>query len=210
MSAWNFKDLTGMKFGKLTVIERAENPKSEKVCWRCKCECGKETVVTRTNLTSGHTVSCGCLQKEVAAGFRFKHGFAGTKIYRIWLNMKTRCHNPNAINYGNYGGRGIKVCERWLDFQNFYEDVSKLEHFGEEGYSLDRIDNNGNYEPNNVRWASAKFQGRNTRVNNIVEFGCVKMTLIEASELSGIPYATLWARYKKGDRGDKLFRTVKN
>ena len=124
--------------------------------------------------------------------------------------MKQRCYNPNNKRYKDWGARGIKVCDRWKDsFENFYEDVSTLEHFGEKGYSLDRINNNGNYEPDNVRWADKKTQGRNRRTNHIVEYQGQKMCLKDAAEKSGINYEALRGRYKRGDRGERLFRPVK-
>lgn len=200
------KDLRGMKFGRLTVIERAEN-KGAKVCWRCKCDCGQETVVQSWNLTHKHTKSCGCIQDET---FSLKHGLSHTKIYDNWNMMKQRCLNPNIKSYSRYGGRGITVYPEWVDdFQNFYEYVSKLEHFGEKGYSLDRIDNDGDYCVGNVRWADQKTQGRNRRSNIIVEYEGEQMTLVEASELSGIEYHVLNIRYRTGDRGERLFRPVK-
>jgi len=204
-----FKDLTGLKFGRLTVVERADNDKHGYACWCCRCDCGNEVTVIGNDLKRGHSTSCGCLKKEKLIKRSTTHGMKHTKIFNKWIKIKSRCLNPNCKDYPNYGGRGIEICERWLDFQNFYDDVSQLEHFGEENYTLDRIDNNGNYEPCNVRFADRKTQGRNKRNNHLVEYEGVKMTLAEAAERSGINRSTLWARYKHGDRGDKLFRPVK-
>lgn len=209
-----FKDLTGMKFGRLTVLERANKTgNSGQAYWKCSCECGKLVIIRGTSLTSKHTVSCGCAHIEQARqrGIESKtHGLRHSSIYNVWNNIKQRCLNQSAINYMNYGGRGIQMYSEWIeDFQAFYEYVSKLEHFGEEGYSLDRIDNNGNYEPSNVRWADKKTQNRNKRTNRIVEYEGQKMTLVEASELSGVSLATLWARIKRGEKGEYLFRLPK-
>lgn len=191
----SLKNLVGQRFGRLTVIERAENLKSGKVRWKCRCECGVEKIVSSQDLKRGHVQSCGCLKKEILT----KHGMTGTVIYGTWHAIRDRCNNPNLSSYENYGGRGIKVCERWLDFQNFYDDISKLEHFGEEGYTLDRIDNNGNYEPGNVRWANSKTQARNTRRNIIVEYEGEKMCLMDVAERSGIQYNVLWKRFHCGE-----------
>lgn len=155
-------DLTGKQFGRLTVIKRIKSkvfPSGQKQSqYLCKCECGKLTVVISRNLKSGNTTSCGC----VALEYRTKHKAWNTKVYKCWDNMKSRCLNPKATGYAHWGGRGITVYSAWVhDFKAFYDYVSQLEHFGERGYSLDRINNNGNYEPNNLRWATKREQARN-------------------------------------------------
>lgn len=199
-----FKDLTGMTFGMLTVVERAPN-QGKRVRWKCRCECGNEVITRGDHLTSGHAKSCGCQQSKNQ--FKLKHSMSHSRIYRIWLGIKTRCFNPKDKGYKNYGGRGITMHIAWIDdFQAFYDCVSKLEHFGEEGYTLDRIDNNGNYEPNNLRWATSKEQCRNTRQNIIVEYNGQLMTLMDVSEKSGICWNTLKCRIKRGESGDFLFR----
>lgn len=200
-------DLTGQRFGRLTVIERVENNKFGQTRWKCHCDCGTDKVIDAQSLISGKTQSCGCLNLENHT----THQMAYTLIYRTWGSMKARCLNPNAPNYKNYGGRGIKICDEWQnDFQAFYDYVSQLEHYGEKGYTLDRINVNGNYEPNNLRWATAKEQRRNRRDNHIVEYKGVKMCLTDAAIKSGINKCTLLARVKKGDTGDELFRPVKS
>ena len=203
-----FQDLTGMTFGRLTVIERAPNI-GNLTAWLCRCECGKEIIVTAGDLKRKHTTSCGCGSVEKLIERSTTHGMTHTKIYRKWGNMIDRCENPNCKMYPYYGGRGIKVCERWHKFENFYEDVSKLEHFGEKGYSLDRIRVNEDYKPGNVRWADRNTQARNKRNNVIVEYQGVQMCLAEAAEKSGISYSTLCNRYQHGDRGERLFRPVR-
>lgn len=202
-----FKDLTGQTFDKLTVIERAENNKHGQVMWRCRCSCGNFCTVASNLLIGGNTKSCGCLRHQA---YHKTHGLSASVIYRKYKDILSRCYNPNRQNYERYGGRGITICEEWKNnFQAFYDYVSKLEHFDEKGYSLDRIDNNGNYEPSNVRWADNKTQCRNKRNNVIVEYQGQKMTLAEASEKSGINVGTLLSRIKRGDTGERLFRTVK-
>lgn len=201
------KDLTGQKFNRLTVIERVEN-KGEKVCWKCRCDCGNEITVRGSDLKGNLTKSCGCFQKEKASK-RATHKLAGTAIYNTWVHIKSRCLNHCDKAYKYYGARGINIYPQWADdFQTFYDYVSQLPHFGEKGYSLDRIDNDGSYEPNNVRWADIRTQLRNTSRNIFVEYNGISIPLIEAAELSGIKYHTLKRRYHRGDIGDRLFRPV--
>lgn len=198
-------DLRGQKFGRLTVIERAENAKCGEARWLCKCACGKEVVVFGNALRSGNTSSCGCWRGQ-------KHGMAHSKIYQTWQDIKRRCFNPNCKEFKNYGGRGITMFSEWIDdFQKFYDYVSNLPHFDEENYSLDRIDNNGNYEPDNLRWADQKTQCRNRRNNHLVKYGDRWVTLIELSDITDIPYQTLQKRLKRGITGEDLYKKpVKN
>lgn len=164
-----FKDLTGKSYGRLTVVKQAPDyiqPNGRRrVRWECVCSCPNKTIcaVRGEDLRSGNSQSCGCLQKETVRKTMTVHGKHGTHLSRIWRGMKSRCCNPNVANFKYYGGRGITVFPGWNDFQTFYDDVSKLPHFGEKGYSLDRINNDGNYEPGNVRWATAKEQSDNKR-----------------------------------------------
>lgn len=201
-------DLTGQKFGRLTVIERAEN-KGKHTYWKCRCDCGNDCVINSSNLIHGLTKSCGCLWQESVSS----HGIAKLdyKIYKTWFGIKERCTNPKHISYNNYGARKILIYPDWLNNpKNFYDYVSKLEHFGEEGYTLDRINNNGNYEPNNLRWADTKTQCRNKSNNHLVEYEGKIMTFIEMVEKSGINESTLRGRIRRGDTGEKLFRPVKH
>lgn len=202
------KDLVGQRFGRLTVVEFA-GVRGRNSYWKCVCDCG-ETIVTKSSyLTSGDTKSCGCLKLERISNLTAKHNMSKTKIFGVWATMLRRCFTPTNKKFSDYGGRGIKVCDEWRDnFKAFYEYVSNLEHYGEEGYSLDRINNDGDYEPGNVRWATLKEQGRNKRNNVFVEYDGEKMTLKEAADRSGLKYSTLYRRYCQGWNEQSLFASV--
>lgn len=197
-----FKDLAGQVFGRLTALEPVGKNEYRQYLWRCKCACGKECVVASGNLISGNTKSCGCLRGQA-------HGLSYDAAHVTWKNIKTRCFNPNGKSYKYYGARGITMYEPWIhDFKAFYDYVSKLEHCGEKGYSLDRIENDKNYEPGNLRYATQSEQNRNQHSNIWVEYQGEKMCLKGAAERSGINYDVLLRRYARGDRGERLFRAV--
>lgn len=157
-------NLVGQQFERLLVIEEDMTNNEKKAKWICKCDCGNIVSVYGHNLKSGTTKSCGCLYRDRKGEHnpRYETGLSREWIYSTWNSMKQRCFNPNATEYSAYGGRGITVCEEWKNsFKCFYEYVSKLPHYGEEGRSIDRINNNGNYEPGNVRWATKEQQYEN-------------------------------------------------
>jgi hypothetical protein len=170
-----FRDLTGQRFGRWLVVGLGEAIAYESAggitdyFYRCVCECGKSGLVRRSNLRSGGSRSCGCLAAELAALRERTHGYSGTRLYRIWVGIKQRCTNPSATKYEDYGGRGIAICARWRDgFEHFLADVgeSYREHVREHGErrtSLDRIDGDGHYEPQNCRWGTPTVQARNHR-----------------------------------------------
>lgn len=150
------KNLIGKNFGKLTVVNYKGSLERGGAKWECACSCGKLLVVTASNLNTGNTKSCGCFKKEKAT----KHGMWGTLAYTVWSNMIQRCTNTKSQVWDYYGGRGITVCTRWLKFENFFEDMGQPP----EGLEIDRIDNYGNYEPDNCRWTDRSTQMNNTRV----------------------------------------------
>lgn len=159
-------DLMCEKFGRLRVVGDHPNQRGN-AQWLCHCDCGTEIVVRACNLKSGHTQSCGCLHSEHSREQSLKnrtHGHGGRDkkrsiTYNSWYNMKARCSNPKATGYENYGGRGITVCKRWLEFENFLADMGERP----DGLTLDRKNNEGNYEPSNCRWATRIEQNNNTR-----------------------------------------------
>jgi hypothetical protein len=145
-------ELTGLRFGRLVVGDFAGISKFGSKLWECLCDCGTTKIISSASLRQGGTVSCGCKMRE---GRPPKHGKTGSKVWKAWEAMLDRCHNPKNKRFHDYGGRGIVVCYRWLKFENFYEDMWDPA----KGMSLDRLNNDGNYEPSNCRWATAKTTG---------------------------------------------------
>ena len=164
----NLPIIIGQKFGRLVVEDFAGRNSSGQPHWICRCTCGQPRIVYAQNLLHGLTQSCGCLQKERSSNVNTRHGDAGKGewkyLYQTWLKVRQRCHNPNDSSYSNYGGRGIQVCEEWRNsYEAFAEYVLSECGARPQGYSIDRIDNDGHYEPGNVRWADRKTQRANSR-----------------------------------------------
>lgn len=192
-----YADITGMVFGRLTALNLSEvSVHKDRVKWKCKCTCGKTKDIAISNLRSGHTQSCGCLQKEKTGKRARVHGLSKSKEHGIWSNMKRRCSDSTNKMFQNYGGRGITVCDEWQNsFKAFYRDMGPRPS---SKHSIDRIDNDGNYEPGNCRWATQSEQGNNTRVNvNLTHEGETK-TQVEWGRKLNISHKTIHARFKRG------------
>lgn len=196
------KDVAGQRFGRLIALQDVGVKKDRHHIWRCICDCGAITEVAINQLTMGKTQSCGCLQRETASIKNTTHGmrrhYEKPRLYRIWLSMKDRCYNSNNKCFNSYGGRGITVCDEWKnDYIAFYEWAMK------NGYadtlSIDRINNDGNYEPENCRWATSAEQSRNTSRNRIYQIDGEKLCRADVSKKYGVSIsAILWRTEHKG------------
>ena len=190
------QDLTGQRFGRLTVIEE-DGRKNGGIAWRCRCDCGNYTTVRANHLKRGLIKSCGCYNQDIIT----RHGMSHTRLHSVWSCMIDRCTNPNAQEADRYYNRGIRVCDEWLVFENF-RDWALANGFVDDVKrgvcTLDRIDNDGNYEPSNCRWATAKQQARNRSNNVVIEMNGERHCLAEWAELLGEPAAKLRSRYRRG------------
>lgn len=193
-------DKSGQRFGYLTVLERVPDINGE-TAWLCQCICGNTKVVKRRNLTRGYTKSCGCRAFES----KKTHGMRGTRLYGIWSRMKRRCLNPKDDHYRNYGARGIGICIEWLAFEPFKDWA--LSNGYEENLTIDRIDVNGNYCPENCRWVDIKTQENNKRNNHLIEYDGQTHNLTEWAELIGIERHVLYQRLRKGWSIEKALST---
>lgn len=183
------KNIVGNKFGELLVLECAGKDKNGKYLWLCSCTCGKRKIIRGNHLCSGASKSCGC--KEAV---KKTHGMTHTKEYNTWRGMIARCTYVKHPQFMDYGGRGIRVCKRWLSFSNFYADMGVRPR----GMCLERIDNNGNYEPKNCKWISQPKQSRNRRGNRLITWGDKTRCMSEWAEIKGIKAMTLQRRLNLG------------
>lgn len=189
-------DLTGQRFGRLTVIARAPNT-GKRVKWVCLCDCKKEKIVDGGHLRSGAIQSCGCLHREVTSIKHSTHRKSESILYHIWCGIKARCHNPQNKSYMRYGGRGIAICLEWeTSFEVFYNWAIRNGY--KPGLTIDRIDNDKGYYPDNCRWTTEVIQARNRRSNRLLQFQGDIRPIAEWAEIRGIPYGTLLDRLRHG------------
>lgn len=185
--------MPGAVFGRLTVLSATSKRNSHgDIIYLCSCACGNEKLTTSYLLKSGHVRSCGCLRKDKPNAF--KHGMSESREFKIWADMHKRCTNPKHKSFSHYGARGIHVCKRWDSFENFFEDMGR----SPVGWTIDRIDPNGNYEPANCRWASRTTQARNRRSNHLITYKDETHCLSEWAEKIGISREALKQRLKRG------------
>ncbi len=186
------RDLYNQKFGRLTAISLVDGTGKRK--WLCQCECGKSVIVLQGNLTRSHTLSCGCLKQEIVrSGAHTVHGQSHTRLYSIWKGMRKRCYNQNASNYPRYGGRGITICSEWLEsFEHFH--AWAMQNGYADDLSIDRMDVNGNYSPENCRFATAKRQSNNRRSNRVIVCNGISKTVAEWSVTTGVSAMSITAR----------------
>jgi hypothetical protein len=196
-------ELMGQRFGRLTVIGYHDKNSCGQVRWVCKCDCGNEHVAVGAQLKRLHTKSCGCLQRESRVTSNTTHGMTDSPTYKVWENMRTRCSNPNRKQWKDYGGRGIKVCDRWQ--QSFEAFLSDMGERPSSKHTIERKDTNGNYEPGNCIWATMQEQNWNRREHhNLTIEGVTKCVGQWASE-KGINVETLYNRIKAGTPESELF-----
>lgn len=190
-------DLTGQQFGRLLVIERAENSSDGRAQWYCQCKCGNYTIVRGKDLRRMHTTSCGCFGAERRKESTTVHGKCGTRLRNIWGGMKDRCYNPRNNRYIHYGAKGITVCDEWLhNFQAFWNWAMASGY--QDDLSIDRIDNDKGYSPDNCRWATRKEQQNNTSSNKSITFNGKTMTLTQWCEKQKISKRKYYDRIESG------------
>lgn len=183
----------GQAFGRLTAVRRVPNERTTHQRWLCRCSCGTEITTNASSLASGHTQSCGCKRREFFHSRTHGCSRKGMRAYRAWVNMHSRCDSK--YHWSNYGSRGITYCERWRNFRNFIADMGEPPS---PRHSLDRIDNDGNYEPSNCRWAITKEQGRNKRTNRLLTHNGQTKCLAQWAEDCGLSVLTFTARLNRG------------
>lgn len=201
--------MIGERFGRLIVIAEGEKRKgSRHARWVCLCDCGNTTApIDGHKLRSGETKSCGCYKRDLTIERNTKHSLCYTRIYRIYSLMKSRCYNPNSHKYHRYGGRGIGICEEWLNnFESFYWWA--LAYGYRDGLTIDRIDNDGNYCPENCRWSTNEEQCNNREHHILLEINGETKTIAQWSKESGVKYTTIHARHRRGWTGESLIRRV--
>lgn len=204
------ENLIGRKFNHLTVIGEAENRPYKNghagsVMWKCRCDCGNIVTVCPQSLKSGNTKACGCMSR-LPLEKRTTHNLSRTRNYRIWQAMKARCNNPNNTYYQNYGGRGISLCDEWKnDYLAFH--IWSMSHGYNDELTIDRIDNDKGYSPDNCQWVTRTVQMSNTRMNHYIEFNGITLTTSQWAEKVGLPRSAMFGRLKRGWSVQKILTT---
>ena len=202
-----FIDLTGRRFGRLTVIERAEN-RNNHTMWRCVCECGNEITTRMDNLTRGGSLSCGCYNRERSSEHHKRHGESDTRLHREWRKIRYRCSKLGHDRWEDYGGRGITVCPEWRNSFEAFRDWALANGYRDD-LTIDRINVNGNYCPENCRWVTNQVQQNNRRDNHYIEYNGEKHTITEWARLYGLKENALVHRILRGwDIGRALHTPV--
>ena len=193
-------DLIGHRYGRLTVVTISEPTAKGKPQWVCRCDCGNEHVASASNLRNGTVRSCGCLRSESArraSSMRRTHGLTGSRLERIWKGMCTRCYNRRSLAFAYYGDRGIVICDEWLMNRAAFFNWALSSGY-RDWFSIDRINNDGPYSPENCRWVNAIEQANNTRRNRVIEHGGMRLTLAQWAKRAGISTGLLWWRLESG------------
>lgn len=193
-------DLVGERFGRWYVLGFDHADARGRQYWLCKCDCGAEKVVSGSSLRSGHSTSCGCLKGELSRERVTKHGMRYDRLYHIWSHMKQRCVNENNPHYSLYGGRGIFICDEWLKFENFRDWA--LDNGYSPDLTIDRIDNDDSYYPENCRWTDRLTQANNNRQCHYVTYSGITHTVSEWARLLNVNYRTLLTRINRNDMQD--------
>lgn len=196
------KNLTGRTFERLTVKSFAGVNKHHNAMWLCVCKCGNDKIVTAGNLSNRSARSCGCLAIEISR----KHGESTSREYSIWFSMKMRTTNPSAVGFKHYGGRGIKICDRWLVFENFLFDMGR----SPSGMTIERINNSDGYNPKNCRWSTWSDQCRNRRSNVLITFNGITMCALDWSKKLNIGYSNILKKFHMGISPEIIFRSKTN
>ena len=205
-------DITGRTFGRLTVLGLDHVTDRGRTYWLCKCSCADESIVVvrRDALVSGATLSCGCFHRENRSKISTRHGLASSRLYKIWNGMRQRCENSNNPRYDSYGGRGVTICRDWDNFEDFYN--WSLEHGYSDELTIDRIDNNKGYSPQNCRWTDRVTQQNNRQNSHYFTYAGETKTITEWSRCLDMSYSTLWYRINRGDLRDfeEYFKEIYN
>lgn len=200
-------NLQGKRFGNLTVLERVGKDKARNILWKCRCDCGNEIVVRTCELNRGHTKSCGCYQKEMASKANIKHGESHGKLHQVWLDMRARCKRKSHHAYKWYGGKGISVCDEW---ENNYLSFQKwaFENGYKNGLTIDRMDGNGNYCPENCRWATRKEQSNNISSCVYFDFMGERLNITQFCEKYGVPAGHFYKTARKNINIQTLMKCI--